>query len=91
MCFCVNDVRIKCRYNGILGINGIKYIFVYFIFFFLLEIILYLKLEFDYIIFKLSIIKVIYVFLFIFYVLLGFVFLKNCRLNKWENGLWFIY
>lgn len=34
MCFCVNDVRVKCRYNGILGINGIKYIFVYFFFFF---------------------------------------------------------
>lgn len=29
-----NDVRVKCRHNGTLGINGTKYIFVYSLFFF---------------------------------------------------------
>lgn len=83
-----NDVRVKCRHNGTLGINGTKYIFVYSLFFLLLEITLHLKLEFDYITFKLSIIKATHVLLLTSHVSPGFAFLKNCRSNKWENGPW---
>lgn len=82
-----NDVIVKCRHNGTLGIMA-QNTYLYTLFFSLLAITLHLKLEFDYITFKLSIIKATHVLLLTSHVSPGFAFLKNCRSNKWENGPW---